>query len=77
MTTASINVLNRYKYTKANVSSAITAIRKGTEKALAEAPSFLRKYPGSFHAAKGKLTAVAEDGQHLAVIPTEDRGFST
>ena len=71
--TASINVLNRYRYTKANVSSAITAIRKSTEKALAQAPSFLRKYPGSFRAAKGKLTAVAADGTELVVIPTEDR----
>ena len=73
MSAASINVLNRYRYTKANVASALLAIKKGTEKALAQAPSFLRKYPGSFHAAKGKLTAVAPDGQQLVVIPTEDR----
>ena len=67
-----INTLNRYKYTKSNVDLAIQALRKGTTKALAAAPSFLRKYPDSFVFQKGKLFAVA--GQRkLAVVPTEDR----
>ena len=67
-----INTLNRYKYTKSNVDSAIQALRKGSAKALEAAPSFIRRYPDSFATAKGKLYALA-DGQKLVVVPTEDR----
>ena len=67
-----INTLNRYKYTKSNVDLAIQALKKGTDKALAAAPSFLRNYPESFSLSKGKLVAHT-DGSVLKVVPTEER----
>ena len=59
----SINVLNRYRYTEANIKKAITALNKGGPK-----PSFLRAHPKAFQVKGTTLW-----GGSREVIPREGR----
>ena len=59
----SINILNRYRYTKASIKAAISALNnKGT------APSFMKAHPKAFSVKGSKLFAIGRE-----VIPRETR----
>ena len=59
----SINILNRYRYTKANIKSAISALGgRGTP------PTFMKAHPKAFSVKGSKLFAIGRE-----VIPRETR----